>query len=179
MAVNEQRVVLTCLEDTSAGRAVLQGVLNHAVGYVEESFGHHLVGVEGRQLFELLALDAGAERVEVFSVDLKTEVCRTIGFITLGLGYSDWDGGYIHYLVLDDRYRRQGYGTLAVQVLEQRLAQQVSRVRLKVYPPDSFVVSFWQSLGYRVTARLPVSFKPQAGMPTDFVFLEKQMACAA
>ena len=168
-------VSLSEVVDNPAGQALVQAVLNHSAGYVEESFGHSLAGIEGRQLFELLCHDVGARQRRVYSIDLTSQVSRSIGFITLGLDYPDWDGGYIHFLVLDARYRRQGLGRQAVEMLEARWAAKAPKMRLKVYPVDDSALSFWRALGYEVVERCPVSFVPKVGQPHECLFLQKQL----
>jgi len=155
------------------GASLLQSVFNHARQYVVESFGHGLSGAEGRQLFELLHRDVDATEHRVYAIDLHNGVSKVIGFVTLGLGYSHWDGGYIHFMVLDERYRGQGYAGQAVQLLEGIARAETSKMRLKVYPPESEVVNFWCAAGYVQTGRFPVSFEPPAGAPSEYAMLEK------
>lgn len=171
-----QEVHLTRVQETPAGHALLQGVLNHARHYVEESFGHRLAGVEGAQIFELLHRDVDAAEHRVYAIDLHRGVSKTVGFITLGLGYPYWEGGYVHFLVIDERYRGAGHARQAVQQLEEIVAADAQRMRLKVYPPDSEVVGFWQAMGYAESGRFPVSFVPQAGQAMHYTMLEKQIA---
>lgn len=171
------QIQLTRVQETPAGQALLQGVLNHARQYVEESFSHRLVGIEGAQLFEQLHRDVDAAEHHVYTIDLQNGVNKTIGFITLGLGYSHWDGGYVHFLVIDERYRGAGYARQAVQKLEAIAAEETTRMRLKAYPPDGEVVGFWLAQGYAECGRFPVSFAPPAGLPRHYSLLEKQIVC--
>jgi ribosomal protein S18 acetylase RimI-like enzyme len=169
------QIHLARVQETPAGQALLQGVLNHARQYVEESFGHRLVGIEGAQLFEMLHRDVDAAEHRVYAIDLHNGISKTVGFITLGLGYSHWDGGYVHFLVIDERYRGAGHARRAVQLLEEMAAAETSRMRLKAYPPDSEVVGFWQAMGYADCGRFPVSFTPPAGLPMHYTLLEKTL----
>lgn len=171
----QQEIHLSRVPETSAGQALLQGVLNHAKQYVEESFGHRLVGIEGAQLFEMLHRDVDAAEHRVYAIDLHNGVSKTVGFITLGLGYPHWDGGYVHFLVLDERYRGAGHARRAVRMLEEIAAAETTRMRLKAYPPDAEVVGFWQAMGYTESGRFPVSFTPPAGLPMHYTMLEKQI----
>jgi len=173
--MSAQEIHLSRVQETPAGQALLQGVLNHARQYVEESFGHRLAGVEGAQLFELLHRDVDAAEHRVYAIDLHNGVSKTVGFITLGLGYPHWDGGYVHFLVIDERYRGAGHARRAVQVLEEIAAAETQRMRLKAYPPDSDVVAFWQAMGYSESGRFPVSFVPPVGLPMHYTLLEKQI----
>lgn len=174
-----QDIHLSRVQDTPAGQALLQGVLNHAKQYVEDSFGHRLVGVEGAQLFEMLQRDVDAAEHRVYAIDLHNGVSKTVGFITLGLGYPHWDGGYVHFLVLDERYRGAGHARQAVLLLEEIAAAETTRMRLKAYPPDSAVVGFWQAMGYAESGRYPVSFTPPPGLPMHYTLLEKQIVSTA
>jgi len=174
-----QEIKLTPLQETPAGQALLQGVLNHARQYVEESFGHRLVGIEGAQLFEMLHRDVDAAEHRVYAIDLHNGVSKTVGFITLGLGYAHWDGGYIHFMVIDERYRGAGHARRAVQLLEAIAAAETPRLRLKAYPPESKVVDFWRAMGYEESGRYPVSFQPPAGLPMHYTLLQKQIGAAA
>jgi len=169
------KIHLARVQETPAGRALLQGVLNHARQYVEESFGHRLTGVEGAQLFEMLHRDVDASEHRVYAIDLHSGVSKTVGFITLGLGYPHWDGGYVHFMVIDERYRGAGYARQAVQRLEKIAGSETARMRLKAYPPDSDVVGFWQAMGYTESGRFPVSFVPPPGLPMHYTLLEKSL----
>lgn len=169
------QIHLTRVQETPAGQAMLQGVLNHARQYVEESFGHRLVGIEGAQLFEQLHRDVDAAEHRVYTIDLHNGTSKTIGFITLGLGYPHWDGGYVHFLVIDERYRGAGYARRAVLNLEAIAMAATTRMRLKAYPPDGEVIGFWRALGYVESGRFPVSFTPPAGLPRHYSLLEKQI----
>lgn len=174
-----QHIRLTQVQENAAGQALLQGVLNHARSYVEESFGHRLVGIEGAQLFELLHRDVDAAEHRVYAIDLHNGVSKTVGFITLGLGYAHWDGAYIHFLVIDERYRGAGLARQAVQQLEAIASTLTRRIRLKVYPPDTDVAGFWQAMGYTVSGRFPVSFTPPTGLPLHYTMLERALPMGA
>jgi GNAT superfamily N-acetyltransferase len=177
--VSGSQIVLHRVEDDAAGHALIQSVLNHARQYVDESFGHKLVGIEGRQIFEMLRMDVDASERRVYAIELKTCVTRTVGFVTLGLGYPHWMGGYVHFLVLDDRYRGHGYARQAMGLLEGLALAQTDKIRLKVYPPVGEVAAFWGALGYVQTGRFPVGFVPLPNAPADYAMLEKQLRVGA
>jgi ribosomal protein S18 acetylase RimI-like enzyme len=88
-----------------------------------------------------------------------------IGSEVVGTAMSGFDGhrGWIYYLAVDPRYRRQGIGTALMQRVERSLQSMgCPKLNLQVRSTNQRVVSFYRKLGYHVERRISMSklFKP-------------------
>ena len=65
------------------------------------------------------------------------------------MGGYEGHRGWINYLAVDPDYRRNGYGRLIMEEVEQRIgAKGCSKINLQVRTTNKAVIEFYQSLGY-------------------------------
>lgn len=75
----------------------------------------------------------------------------------VGTAMAGYDGhrGWVYYVVISPRYRRQGVGTALMERVEEGLARLgCPKVNLQVRASNEGVVSFYKKLGYQVEERV-------------------------
>lgn len=87
----------------------------------------------------------------------------------LGTAMAGYDGhrGWVYYVAVSPRHRRQGIGTALMRSVEERLAALgCPKLNLQIRASNEDVISFYQSLGYDVEDRVSMG-KRLAGWPTS------------
>lgn len=80
-----------------------------------------------------------------------------IGSEVVGTAMAGYDGhrGWVYYVVIGPRYRRQRIGTALMERVEEGLARLgCPKVNLQVRASNEGVVSFYKKLGYEVEERV-------------------------
>jgi ribosomal protein S18 acetylase RimI-like enzyme len=75
----------------------------------------------------------------------------------VGTAMAGYDGhrGWVYYVVVHPRHRRQGIGTALMESVEQRLAALgCPKLNLQVRADNHQVVAFYKHLGYEVEERI-------------------------
>ncbi len=75
----------------------------------------------------------------------------------VGTAMAGYDGhrGWVYYVAVDPRHRRQGIGSMLMQEVEARLARLgCPKLNLQVRADNHQVVAFYQKLGYEVEERV-------------------------
>ena len=152
------------------GFAVVQHVLNHARAYSVASFGHQLTGVEGRKTFEMVYQNPQRANGEIFAIESLGDTVVVAGFITCSVREG---AGYIHFLVVDERFRGQGIGGDAVKKLTQHLHHQARVVRLKVFPRNERTESFWLLQGFECVGEFDAESEKFAGSGLKYALFER------
>ncbi len=78
----------------------------------------------------------------------------------VGTAMAGYDGhrGWVYYLAVDRRYRRQGIGSALMAAVEQRLSDLgCPKLNLQVRATNHDVVSFYERLGYAVEDRISMA----------------------
>jgi len=81
----------------------------------------------------------------------------TLGSEVIGTAMAGYDGhrGWVYYVAVRARYRRQGIGTALMERVEGELTRLgCPKVNLQVRASNEAVVSFYQKLGYTVEERV-------------------------
>jgi ribosomal protein S18 acetylase RimI-like enzyme len=107
--------------------------------------------------------DAPAWNVPEADIGRKLKVQRelflvaTVGQEIVGTVMGGYDGhrGWVYYVVVSPRRRRQGIGTALMKQVEEELAQLgCPKINLQVRASNEEVVRFYKSLGYEVEERV-------------------------
>jgi ribosomal protein S18 acetylase RimI-like enzyme len=75
----------------------------------------------------------------------------------VGTAMGGYDGhrGWVYYVAVSPRHRRQGIGTALMAGVEERLARiGCPKINLQVRASNDQVVSFYERLGYKVEERV-------------------------
>ncbi len=89
-----------------------------------------------------------------------------IGSEIVGTAMSGYDGhrGWVYYLAVSPRYRRQGIGTALMKQVEEGLRKMgCPKLNLQVRLSNPEAVLFYRRLGYQVEERISMGrlFKPE------------------
>ncbi len=89
----------------------------------------------------------------------------------LGTVMAGYDGhrGWVHYVAVSPRHRRQGIGAALMRGVEERLAALgCPKLNLQVRASNDDVILFYRSLGYDVEDRVSMGKRlDDAGWPTS------------
>jgi ribosomal protein S18 acetylase RimI-like enzyme len=91
------------------------------------------------------------------SVQRELFLVAALGSEIVGTAMAGYDGhrGWVYYVAVSPRRRRQGIGTALMNSVEQRLASLgCPKLNLQVRASNHEVVSFYESLGYAVEERI-------------------------
>jgi ribosomal protein S18 acetylase RimI-like enzyme len=81
----------------------------------------------------------------------------TIGSEVVGTAMGGYDGhrGWVYYVAVRPRYRRQGIGTALMERVEAGVARLgCPKINLQVRASNEGVVSFYRKLGYQIEERI-------------------------
>jgi ribosomal protein S18 acetylase RimI-like enzyme len=107
--------------------------------------------------------EAPAWNVPAADIERKLAVQRelflvaTIDSKVVGTAMGGYDGhrGWVYYVAVRPRYRRQGIGTALMERVEAGVARLgCPKVNLQVRASNEGVVSFYKKLGYQVEERI-------------------------
>ena len=91
------------------------------------------------------------------SVQRELFLVAALGSEIVGTAMAGYDGhrGWVYYVAVSPRHRRQGIGTALMNNVEQRLASLgCPKLNLQVRASNHEVVSFYENLGYEVEERI-------------------------
>jgi ribosomal protein S18 acetylase RimI-like enzyme len=91
------------------------------------------------------------------SVQRELFLVATLGSDIVGTAMAGYDGhrGWVYYVAVSQRHRRQGIGTALMRNVEQRLASLgCPKLNLQVRASNYEVVSFYEKLGYEAEERI-------------------------
>jgi ribosomal protein S18 acetylase RimI-like enzyme len=91
------------------------------------------------------------------SVQRELFLVATVGTQLVGSAMAGYDGhrGWVYYVAVSPRYRRQGIGTALMRSVEERLARLgCPKLNLQVRASNEEVVAFYKRLGYEVEERI-------------------------
>lgn len=91
------------------------------------------------------------------SVQRELFLVAALGSEIVGTAMAGYDGhrGWVYYVAVSPRHRRQGIGTALMNNVEQRLASLgCPKLNLQVRASNHEVVSFYENLGYAVEERI-------------------------
>jgi len=91
------------------------------------------------------------------SVQRELFLVAALGSEIVGTAMAGYDGhrGWVYYVAVSPRHRRQGIGTALMRNVEQRLASLgCPKLNLQVRASNHEVVSFYENLGYEVEERI-------------------------
>jgi len=91
------------------------------------------------------------------SVQRELFLVAALGSEIVGTAMAGYDGhrGWVYYVAVSPRHRRQGIGTALMSNVEQRLASlDCPKLNLQVRASNHEVVSFYESLGYEAEERI-------------------------
>jgi len=91
------------------------------------------------------------------SVQRELFLVAALGSEIVGTAMAGYDGhrGWVYYVAVSPRHRRQGIGTALMNNVEQRLASLgCPKLNLQVRASNHEVVSFYESLGYEAEERI-------------------------
>jgi GNAT superfamily N-acetyltransferase len=142
------RVSIRALPNSQSGWVTAQSLFNQSPQVTQEFFQHSAMGQEGRLFFERVLADTAAQKVEIFEIVLSTDVAQSVGLVTLGTGYADNTGAYLHFMFLTDGKRGMGIGAKAVRQLEIYAQKTSTHLALVVALPENPTTRFWTRLGY-------------------------------
>jgi ribosomal protein S18 acetylase RimI-like enzyme len=91
------------------------------------------------------------------SVQRELFLVATVGTQLVGSVMAGYDGhrGWVYYVAVSPRYRRQGIGTALMHSVEERLARlNCLKLNLQIRASNEEVVAFYKRLGYEVEERI-------------------------
>jgi ribosomal protein S18 acetylase RimI-like enzyme len=91
------------------------------------------------------------------SVQRELFLVATVGSQLVGSAMAGYDGhrGWVYYVAVSSRYRRQGIGTALMRSVEERLALLgCPKLNLQVRASNKEVIAFYRRLGYEVEERI-------------------------
>jgi ribosomal protein S18 acetylase RimI-like enzyme len=91
------------------------------------------------------------------TVQRELFLVAAVGSEIVGTTMAGYDGhrGWVYYVVVSPRHRRQGIGTALMKRAEEALAQLgCPKVNLQVRASNEQVVAFYNTLGYQVEERV-------------------------
>jgi ribosomal protein S18 acetylase RimI-like enzyme len=91
------------------------------------------------------------------AVQRELFLVATIGSEVVGTAMGGYDGhrGWVYYVAVRPRYRRQGIGTALMERVEAGVARLgCPKINLQVRASNEGVVSFYKKLGYEVEERI-------------------------
>ncbi len=91
------------------------------------------------------------------SVQRELFLVATLGSEIVGTAMAGYDGhrGWVYYLAVSPRHRRQGIGTALMRHVERRLASLgCPKLNLQVRVSNHEVVTFYTKLGYQIEERI-------------------------
>jgi ribosomal protein S18 acetylase RimI-like enzyme len=94
------------------------------------------------------------------SVQRELFLVATVGTQLVGSAMAGYDGhrGWVYYVAVSPRYRRQGIGTELMRSVEERLARLgCPKLNLQVRASNQEVVAFYKRLDYEVEERINMS----------------------
>lgn len=90
----------------------------------------------------------------------------TIDSELVGTAMAGYDGhrGWVYYVAVSPKHRRQGIGTALMKAVEQRLASMgCPKLNLQVRATNEEVVAFYRKLGYEVEERISMGKRLAGG----------------
>jgi ribosomal protein S18 acetylase RimI-like enzyme len=115
------------------------------------------------ELWREVFAEAPAWNVPAADIGRKLAVQRelflvaTVGSEVVGTAMAGYDGhrGWVYYVAVRPRYRRQGIGTALMERVEAGVARLgCPKINLQVRASNEGVVSFYEKLGYQVEERI-------------------------
>jgi ribosomal protein S18 acetylase RimI-like enzyme len=94
------------------------------------------------------------------SVQRELFLVATVCTQLVGSAMAGYDGhrGWVYYVAVSPRYRRQGIGTALMRSVEERLARLgCPKLNLQVRASNQEVVAFYKRLDYEVEERISMS----------------------
>ena len=91
------------------------------------------------------------------AVQRELFLVAVLGDEIVGTAMGGYDGhrGWIYYVVVSPRHRRQGIGTALMTSVEQRIVRLgCPKINLQVRASNHQVVSFYERLGYKIEERV-------------------------
>jgi ribosomal protein S18 acetylase RimI-like enzyme len=91
------------------------------------------------------------------SVQRELFLVATVGTQLVGSAMAGYDGhrGWVYYVAVSPKYRRQGVGTALMRSVEKRLARlDCPKLNLQARASNEKVVAFYKRLGYEVVERI-------------------------
>jgi ribosomal protein S18 acetylase RimI-like enzyme len=91
------------------------------------------------------------------AVQRELFLVATIGSEVVGTAMGGYDGhrGWVYYVAVRPRYRRQGIGTALMERVEAGVARLgCPKINLQVRASNEGVVSFYKKLGYQIEERI-------------------------
>ncbi len=91
------------------------------------------------------------------AVQREMFLVAALGSEVVGTAMAGYDGhrGWVYYVAVSPRHRRQGIGTALMRNVEQGLASLgCPKLNLQVRASNREVVAFYQKLGYKVEERV-------------------------
>jgi ribosomal protein S18 acetylase RimI-like enzyme len=91
------------------------------------------------------------------SVQRELFLVATVDSEIVGTAMAGYDGhrGWVYYVAVSPRHRRQGVGTALMKGVEQKLASVgCPKLNLQVRASNEEVVAFYEKLGYEVEDRV-------------------------
>lgn len=91
------------------------------------------------------------------SVQRELFLVATIDSDVIGTAMAGYDGhrGWVYYVAVSPRHRRQGVGTALMKGVEQRLVRMgCPKLNLQVRASNDEVVAFYRKLGYEIEERI-------------------------
>jgi hypothetical protein len=91
------------------------------------------------------------------AVQRELFLVATIGSEVVGTAMGGYDGhrGWVYYVAVRPRYRRQGIGTALMERVEAGVARLgCPKINLQVRASNEGVVSFYRKLGYQIEERI-------------------------
>jgi ribosomal protein S18 acetylase RimI-like enzyme len=98
-----------------------------------------------------------ADIARKLAVQRELFLVATVGSEVVGTAMGGYDGhrGWVYYVAVRPRYRRQGIGTALMQSVEAGVAWLgCPKINLQVRASNEGVVSFYKKLGYQIEERI-------------------------
>lgn len=98
-----------------------------------------------------------ADIARKLKVQRELFLVATVGSEIVGTVMGGYDGhrGWVYYVVVSPRHRRQGIGTALMKRVEEGLTRlECPKLNLQVRASNEEVVRFYKSLGYEVEERV-------------------------
>ena len=100
------------------------------------------------------------------AVQRELFLVATLGAELVGTVMAGYDGhrGWVHYVAVSAKHRRQAIGTALMVNVEERLAHMgCPKLNLQVRAPGHDAVSFYRTLGYEIEQRVSMGKRLSQG----------------
>jgi ribosomal protein S18 acetylase RimI-like enzyme len=85
------------------------------------------------------------------------------GIVGTAMGGYDGHRGWVYYVAVSPRHRRQGIGTALMEAIEEKLAKLgCPKINLQVRAGNKGVVRFYEKVGYAVEERISMGKRVHA-----------------